>query len=126
MKWKGNTNCTVCGKPETADHILFGCVMAKLTWGGLKEACEWTRPPTSLQDFSDYWLPLGAKSYNLKLLMLAAVLWSLWTTRNKIVMEGAFPKSTTEIFFKILAVLQKWRACLKQPERLSWTTRSLK
>jgi hypothetical protein len=25
-----------------------------------------------------------------------------------------------------LAVLQKWRACLKQPERLSWTTRSLK
>jgi hypothetical protein len=86
--------------------------------GGLKEACEWTRPPTSLQDFSDYWLPLGAKSYNLKLLMLAAILWSLWTTSNKIVMERAFPKSTTKIFFKILAVLQKWRACLKQPEKV--------
>jgi hypothetical protein len=117
MKWKGNTNYMVCGKPETTNHILFDCVMAKLTWGGLKDACEWTRPPTSLQYFSDYWLPLGAKSYSLKLLMLAAVMWSLWTTRNKIVVDGAFPKSTTEIFFKILVVLQKWRARLKQSEK---------
>jgi hypothetical protein len=49
--------------------------------------------------------------------MLAAVMWSLWTTRNKIVVDGAFPKSTTEIFFKILVVLQKWRARLKQSEK---------
>jgi hypothetical protein len=49
--------------------------------------------------------------------MLAAVLWSLSITRNKIVMDGVFPKSTTEIFFKIFAVIQKWRALLKQSEK---------
>ena len=28
-KWKGDRNCCLCGVPETNEHILFNCNLAK-------------------------------------------------------------------------------------------------
>jgi hypothetical protein len=125
MKWKGETKCVVCGVIESVDHILFKCPLANMTWTGLREALGWDRQPGNLEDFLSHWLPIGSSNYVLKLISLAAVLWSLWTTRNKMVMEGEFLRNPADIIFKILVCLQKWRIRLRptdQDNQDKWTT----
>ena len=34
--------------------------------------------------------------------------WTLWTTRNKMVIERVFPRRASDSFFKFLAFLQHW------------------
>ena len=115
-KWKGSHLCGICGCPETTDHILFTCCVARFVWACFTEALAWDRAPRSLNDFLDTWIPLGCRDYNLKLFLFASVLWGLWTTRNKRAIEGKFPRSPTDVLFKIHAFFAavegataKWR-----------------
>jgi hypothetical protein len=32
-KWSGDPGCYFCGAPETTDHLLFACPIAKVVWG---------------------------------------------------------------------------------------------
>ena len=93
-KWKGEQGCTICGEPETLNHILFSCVVAPFTWTCLKEAFDWDRIPSNWGDFTEVWLPLGAREYQYKLFTFAFVFWGLWNVRNKCSIEGGFPKIT--------------------------------
>jgi hypothetical protein len=90
MNWKGDPSCAVCGRLESADHILFECLLPKFVWTCLKQAMGWERVPLNFQDFFD-WLPLQDKHYKLKLFGLANVVWVLWNVRNKMSIEGVFP-----------------------------------
>ena len=38
MKWKGTTNCAICGFLENSDNIFFSCTLSKFTWACLHEA----------------------------------------------------------------------------------------
>jgi hypothetical protein len=49
----------------------------------------------------------------IKLFSFPVVVWSLWTTRNKMSIEGVYLHRPTGIFCKILNCLQRWRARLK-------------
>jgi hypothetical protein len=91
MNWKGDPSCAVCGRLESADHILFECLLSKFVWTRLKQAMGWERVPLNFQDFFDNWLPLQDKHYKLKLFGLANVVWVLWNVRNKMSIEGVFP-----------------------------------
>jgi hypothetical protein len=31
--WQGPQDCYFCGDPETNDHLLFQCPIAKVIWG---------------------------------------------------------------------------------------------
>jgi hypothetical protein len=31
--WQGSQDCYFCGDPETNDHLLFQCPIAKVIWG---------------------------------------------------------------------------------------------
>ena len=77
----------------------------------------WDRAPVGWQDFLDTWIPLGCKDYNAKLFLLAMVLWSLWTSRNKRAIEGKFPRLPIELMFKCDGFLQKWRGLMKDGEQ---------
>jgi hypothetical protein len=43
MSWKGDTRCDVCSVLKTIDHIFFVCPVARLVWGGVKEALGFDR-----------------------------------------------------------------------------------
>lgn len=43
--------------------------------------------------------------------------WNLWKSRNKIVMEKRFDRSTDEILLKIFFDLQNWRRLLRSQEQ---------
>jgi hypothetical protein len=31
--WGGDPGCYFCGEPESVDHLLFSCSVAKVVWG---------------------------------------------------------------------------------------------
>lgn len=116
-KWKGSHKCLICGQPETGDHILFSCILARFVWACIKEALDWERTPVGLQDFLNYFGQVGSHNLGLVLFCLAIVLWGLWTTRNKYAIEGTFATYPTEILFKIHVLMQKWKGLLKEEDR---------
>lgn len=58
------------------------------------------------------WIPLKSHSYQIKLFMLLAVMWSLWTIGKSI--EKTFLRSSNEVFYKIFTFMQRWRVLLKE------------
>lgn len=115
-EWKGDGKCCLCGVEESGNHIFFNCHIARVIWFCVKEALGWERCPSNLNDFFDNWLVLGSKNYHVKLFMFVIVLWGLWTVRNKMCIEKRFPKSSHEVFDKILQLMQKWRVLLKEQD----------
>lgn len=67
--------------------------------------------------FMENWVRIGGKKANLTIFCLAIVLWGLWTTRNKIAIEGTYPSQPIEVLFKINVLSQKWRGLLKEEEK---------
>lgn len=59
----------------------------------------------------------GGRNYSLAIFCIAIVFWSLWTTRNKMVIEGVFPRQPTEILYKVKLWLQKWQVFLRRDEK---------
>jgi len=112
-KWRGSEKCNLCERAKTVDHIFFSCVIAKFVWTCFKEALGSDRVPISWQDFLDNWIPLGCKDYSPKLFISTIVCWALWTTRNKRVVEGKFPRYPTELLIKSNMFLQRWKTLLR-------------
>jgi len=61
-KWKREANCNLCNCPETVDHILFQCILAKFVWACLKEILGWDQVPQNLFHMLDHWILWGALS----------------------------------------------------------------
>lgn len=116
--WKGDSSCCVCGAIETVDHILFGCVLAKMFWAILREVFCLTWVLRNLKEFSKDWLqgkgPLPPK---LLMFLFAAFMWSLWVTRNKMAIKKFFPKAPTDVMYTALSLIQKWMVLLKEDDR---------
>jgi hypothetical protein len=73
--------------------------------------------PLDFQDCMEGWIPLGCDNYKLKLFVLGVVLWILWITRNKFAIEGVCPNTPSDIIYKILLYLQRWRVLLKSGDQ---------
>jgi hypothetical protein len=116
-KWREDSRCALCGVPETRDHIFFECVMPKFVWTCFKEALGWDRCPRRLQDLLDTWIPLNSTGYDLKNFLLTIVLWAMWTTRNKMAIEGVFLGAPADIMLKISSYLQRWSVLLGASDR---------
>lgn len=111
--WKGNRNCVICNKPETTDHILFKCIVAKFTWTCIREALSLDSVPTGMQDMLETWARTKHKHAKLTIFCCAIILWGIWTTRNKFTIEGLFPSHPSDVLFKIQGFLQRWAALLR-------------
>lgn len=66
-----------------------------------------------MQNFLGEWILLNCRSYSYKLFMFSVVFCVLWKCRNKMAIEGVFPRSPTKILFQIASYLQKWHGLLK-------------
>ena len=115
--WKGDGCCIICKILESADHILFCCPLAKFAWACAREALQWGRTPSSMQDFLESWLPLGCRNYKAKMMLFARVLWTLKTVRNKMAIKGVFVQAPSSIIFKFDSFIQRWRQLLRASDR---------
>ena len=113
----GNGLCPLCHVPETGTHILFSCVAAHALWCFVCEAlgAEWEAH--DLAEFLQVRATQVGRKRRLFWLIFAAMMWTLWTTRNKMVIERVFPCRASDSFFKFLAFLQYWHPLARPRDR---------
>ncbi|KAM0914791.1 hypothetical protein ACQ4PT_011271 [Festuca glaucescens] len=94
---------------ESLDHLLFICPVAVFVWSVNREAVGWPDVPSSVLDL----ISLGKLSQNNKFALIwtgaAAVMWSLWTIRNKLILEAKILKHPADAVFRVIFFLQLWR-----------------
>ena len=56
---------------------------------------------------------LGRPSKRLAWLLVCAMSWAMWTTRNKFTIEAKFPRHPADGVYKCLLFLQLWRPLQK-------------
>ncbi|KAE8769567.1 dna replication licensing factor mcm2 [Hordeum vulgare] len=113
----GNGTCPLCDVPENGTHILFSCVAAQALWGFVREALgpEWEAH--DLADFLQVQATQAGRKRRLSWLVFAALTWTLWTTRNKMLIERLFQRHASDSFFKFLAFLQHWHPFVRPRDR---------
>ncbi|KAE8799374.1 retrotransposon unclassified [Hordeum vulgare] len=113
----GNDICPLCHVPETGSHILFSCVAAQALWCFVREALGQEWEASDLADFLQVRATQVGHKRRLFWLVFAAMMWTLWTTRNKMVIEKVFPRCASDSFFKFLAFLQHWHPLVRTRDR---------
>ncbi|KAE8783440.1 dna replication licensing factor mcm2 [Hordeum vulgare] len=113
----GNGICPLCHVPETGSHILFSWVAAQALWCFVREALgpEWEA--SNLADFLHVRATQVGHKCRLFWMVFAAMMWTLWTTRNKMVIEKVFQRHASDSFFKFLAFLQHWHSLVRTRDR---------
>ncbi|KAE8775676.1 Heparanase-like protein 2 [Hordeum vulgare] len=119
LKCHGPDNglCPLCHVPETESHIMFSCVAAQALWCFVREALgpEWEAQ--QLADFLQVRATQVGRKRRLFWLVFEAMMWTLWTTRNKMVIERVFKRRASDSFFKFLAFFQHWHPLVRTRDR---------
>ncbi|KAE8819358.1 dna replication licensing factor mcm2 [Hordeum vulgare] len=113
----GNDICPLCHVPETGSHIMFSCIASQALWCFVREAVgpEWGA--YDLVDFLQVRATQVGRKHRLFWLVFAAMMWTLWTTHNKMVIKKVFQRRAPDSFFKFLAFLQHWHPLVRPRDR---------
>ena len=113
----GDGLCPLCGIPETGTHILFSCPAARFLWNFIYEALGPAWQASDLGEFLETQANRTGGGRRLFWLVFAALTWTLWTVRNKMVIERIFLRHGSDSMFKLLAFLQQWHPLSRQRDR---------
>ena len=110
----GDGLCPLYGVPETGTHIILSCPAVRFLWSFVHEALgpEWLA--LDLGEFLVLRANRTGKGRRLFWLVFAALTWTLWTIRNKMVIEHIFLRRASDSVFKFLAFLQQWHPLCRQ------------
>jgi hypothetical protein len=104
-KRQGNGHCPLCTIPETTHHIIFTCPTAYFLWSFVAEALGLEWQALDLGEFLEVRANCTGGRRRLFWLVFAAMFWTLWTIRNKMVIEHIFLRRASDSVFKFLAFL---------------------
>ena len=104
-----NGKCPLCDEIETLDHLLVRCPVAVFLWLIIKEIVWWPDVPHSILDLTAVTRYGEKQSFEMVWIGAAAAMWSLWTTRNKLIFEGKVLKQPTDVVFRMTFFIQLWR-----------------
>lgn len=113
--WKGAKFCEFCDYEESVNHLFFFCSLAKFLWNIVGCALGNQRDPISFFDLCQNWLSsYTGKDRVVVLLGTAALLWSIWKTRNKSCFQSVMPRDPTDIIFLVCSLLYSWKNLQKR------------
>jgi len=116
-KWKGDPKCYFCSSPESVNHLLFNCSVAKVVWATVSTYLATTNIPTSFEQswrWCERWIPRGKQFYAVG---IAAVCWSIWKIRNKICFDGKKLHNPLEIVSHACALMKFWAGLQKEVDK---------
>lgn len=103
--------CKRCNQPETIDHLFFQCSFAKQIWASapVSPRIEYN----GSIDLRNIWISLTTRKNlpptGVEGQLAPWILWSIWTTRNKLVCNDLHV-SATETLSKAIALAREWGA----------------
>jgi hypothetical protein len=112
-KWEGNPICVFCDQPETLEHLIFQCIVAKCVWGMVGICMGATNIPSNIINYKEWIqniLPQGKEVHHFG---FAAISWAIWKSRNKIVFEKKIIKHPAEIIMHACAFMFYWAGLFK-------------
>jgi hypothetical protein len=116
-RWQGDPLCYFCQHPETVNHLLFSCSVAKCVWATIATCLGATNIPTSFDQswkWCEKWIPNGKQYYAVG---IAAICWSLWKMRNKVCFEGKKLHNPLEIVSHACALMKYWAGLHKDVDK---------
>ena len=99
-------SCLFCTEPESVQHLLFDCVVARHVWDFLSELFE-TERIVNFENIFAFW-HMHKKKPILNM-VIAASLWSLWRLRNNFCFQGQKWKNMNCILAKLSCYLHQWK-----------------
>jgi hypothetical protein len=82
--WRGK-HCIFCSQSESIQHLFFDCHFAKFIWIVVQISFNIQMPLSVLHLFNDWASSMGRNMQKLLLIGVAALIWSIWISRNDIV-----------------------------------------
>lgn len=100
-------------KKEDIQHLFFECPLAKLLWNIMCCALD-ILPTLNHQDIFGHWLDRHDKNMkHLIVIGLAAIIWTIWKSRNKACFENKFPRDPTDLVFMACSWVDSWASLQK-------------
>jgi hypothetical protein len=99
--WNEDKSCCFCSKPETIRHLLFQCSHAMFLCRSVHMVLG-VKSPRNAQNLFNDWFSWKDKPFWILFLLMgaAAILWSIWITRNEVVFDKCWPKSLLYVLFE--------------------------
>ena len=101
----GDGLCPLCLVDEDSNHIFFTCPAAQFLWGCPREVFMGT---WCNDNFPDLFLECQATPLSRRpttWVVVGALTWTLWTIRNKLVIERVIPRRSTDTIYKLCGFL---------------------
>ena len=120
--------CGLCGLVEDANHVFFRCHLARFAWSAVREAFHSDWNPASGHQLVSLLKSTKGTSSRIAWRCVGALLWSIWTTRNKFTIEKKFLRHPADVIFKCHLFLQMWTPLGKErdAERMTAAMASIK
>lgn len=112
----GDGICPLCGTVETSNHI-FSCVSAQFLWGCLREVIGGNWCHTNFPDLLSEVQSSPLTGRHIRWLLIGVLAWTLWTVRNKLVIQRVPLRRATDAVFKMCGFLQLWRPLSRHQDR---------
>lgn len=110
--------CPLCSVPEDTNHIFFSCPSARFLWSCLREVMSGSWCHDNLPDMFSEVLGFSTTVRPSLWVTVGALVWTLWTVRNKLVIEHIIPLRVTDAVYKMCGFLQLWRPLSKRHDRV--------
>uniref|UniRef100_A0A8I6WUD9 Reverse transcriptase zinc-binding domain-containing protein n=1 Tax=Hordeum vulgare subsp. vulgare TaxID=112509 RepID=A0A8I6WUD9_HORVV len=113
-QWQGNPKCSFCEQHESAQHLFFGCPVARVVWRTVGAMFGTSYVPKSIWKVYAWlyaFLPGFSDVYTVG---LAAICSAIWLARNRATFEKKWINTSFEIVFTTCAFLKYW-AGLQKP-----------
>jgi hypothetical protein len=120
--------CPLCDEVESVDHLLFNCPVAVFVWSLVSQVGEWPGNPSSVMDLMSLTRYGLVDNFDIIWVGAAAVMWSLWNIRNKLIFEAKILKSPADAMYHVISYLQTWRILWDDKLRsvFDWVIRQVK
>ena len=107
--WKGPNFCEFCGVSESIDHLFFSCSCARFLWNVICGTLGNPKLPLSFFDLCQNWIPsYSGKDRAIISIGAAALIWTIWKTRNKSCFQRVFLSNPINVIFTLCSLLDSW------------------